>query len=324
MPSLGGQVELQANEIHEIDSYELPLPTIMEETPEGMSSVALPMPQPTPPRFRLSAPLSTVQPAELESVSWNPPPEADTISPIDLTFFPDGQRGGTELRRPIAQGEPSDFAQYRAQAKRRSKILAPSTSVRSNKSIDTIDTIETIDSISSTNSKDSATSTISYAASTVSSLSEGWASGANFDSTLSPPANESLSTSRFDLPPPSIEGLPDMIEMPAGFESYGNHGCVDHVESGFTSSLTCELPADVPMADYEISSVPVASSMASFQDPFPFASPTMSALQLDTGLLVGHEQPPPAAEPLTGPLIAPDNTKSSANHIMWNLGSRRR
>lgn len=220
--------ELQGNEvqIHEIDSNEVPLPTIWEEDlkkeptmcaggEQGVHTSQVPRRKPLPiPR--------TVTPAELETVDWNGRHEQmPSIAP--KAFWGDQQT----REKPELQVLTNDLAQYRSQARRRSKMLAPSSSVRSN---------------ASTDSTNSTSSTNSYAVSVISN----WSHNQAYDSALTTPADD-IAPNPFKPCAPQADGFAEQTSYMGsglfpGQDMFGN----DTLDP---SLLTAELPADIPMID---------------------------------------------------------------------------
>lgn len=221
------QVELQANEIHEIDSLELPLTTILEDEDEAAD------PGPPP----LARPAATLlHRAELESaptltdslLSWGS--SQPTIDPSNLLE----KRGPfRSSERPALQVFTSGLEHYRAQAKRRSKMLAPSSSVRSTAST------------ASTNSTNSTSSTASYNISPMSSWSGAWAKGPGFASTLTSPADGSLSPG----------GLLSTNPFTTSCKAVFDDDVV--VDKDASDPFLLELPADIPMLDALPSTDPI-------------------------------------------------------------------
>ncbi|KND87892.1 hypothetical protein TOPH_07447 [Tolypocladium ophioglossoides CBS 100239] len=221
------KVELQANEIHEIDSCELPLPTIPEAGEE-------PSPDPDPEPFatylsNLSS-LPAVappraSPAELgpshsgidESLfNWEPSP---TPPPAVSEALPPPETPGA-AERPVLQLNIQGLGYYRARSRHRSKVLAPSSSVRSTASA------------ASTNST---SSTASHNISPMSAWSGAWSKAPGFDSTLTSPADD-------------LTGLADLF--PRNDNAYRCREIQDHDMdlSGIAAgAFLPELPADVPM-----------------------------------------------------------------------------
>ncbi|CAH0033603.1 unnamed protein product [Clonostachys rhizophaga] len=258
MPTGSPQIELQANEIHEIDSHELPLDTILENVlleedggqdvcpPEGPPpEIALQQPQPTPPPvFAIPNFPSTVRPAELESASTiiggpglihDGATRLPTITPAALI----NQNHGREFGKPNLQlyTSATELHQYRAQ-KRRSKNLAPSSSVRST---------------ASTASTNSTSSTGSYDISPMSVWSGNWARHSGLDSTLTSPSDEFDPEIPFDIPS-KPHGLSETNEDWQG-------------DTTIPTTLLAELPADVPMIDMPDASQSLPSSLDSFFTP---------------------------------------------------------
>lgn len=270
------QAELQANEIHEIDSNEVPLSTIIEDAEEDPISLPLQMPQPVPPvppvsTLTLSRP--KIHPAELESANWQLPAQPETVAPANLNLFNDDQQARSP-DRPTLQVRTTDLAQYRAQAKRRSKMLAPSSSVRSTASTN------------STNSTNSTASSGSYAISPMSSWSGGWARVNGFDSTLTSPADD------FAPSNPFASSYKPECEFPSTnpFQSQDNQPAVgDQLNVNLEQTFSTELPADMPMVDVIPPSDPMGPSLDPFQPSFPFDAATASDLSLGTALSLNQD-----------------------------------
>lgn len=255
------QAELQSNEIHEIDSHELSLPTIMEDEHEA-EVVHLPAfapistsQQAAPDLCSLPISLPTFHPAELESGSmtdtllmdWHPSPQPATIAPANL-IQPDQARGS---EKPSLQLHTSGLEQYRAKvraAKSRSKYLAPSSSVRSN---------------ASTDSTNSTSSTASYNISPISSWSGGWVHSRDFESALTSPAddlgpchpfgpsNEALGAfdCQFDGSVTDPFSVPPASELPILDVTPPSHSSLDHT---ITSAEAFQIPA----FSFDISELP--------------------------------------------------------------------
>ena len=210
------ETERPVHEIHEIDSHEVTLPTIFEEVGDNAPELVVQPPptQPMPPLSTMPISPPAFAPAELESmVNWPPPPQLPTVSPVSWS----NNQGLKMPPRPALQLHTSDLELCRPQAKR-SKALAPSTSVRSTASTDT------------TASSDS---TASYLISPMSQWSGGWAQPNGRESNLTSPDDELLPCNPFG--PPSYKPVGDVSE-----ES------IDYNTSAF---ITSELPADMPMLD---------------------------------------------------------------------------
>jgi hypothetical protein len=271
------QAELQSNEIHEIDSTEVILPTILEdaeEEHEAESHIVAPRP---------SMPISfhTIHPAELESRPQNGPPRVDmqgpffpprTVAPATLlnaeqTEVPD--RPSLQLHTAM-----SDLDRYRAQAKRRSKMLAPSSSVRSTASTATTATTASTASTVSTNSMSSAAS---YNISPVSGWSGGWGQVPEFESTLTSPSEELFPDNVFDT---SVKHVDVNVNMDVALST---------MNSQFEQSFSTELPADVPMLGGAHQSDPLSSSFDLFSSSFSFdAGGDASVLSIDASLAASN------------------------------------
>ena len=216
------------HEIHEIDSHEVVLPTIFEEFGDDAPELAVQQQQPPPPTHTMpqlsSMPISppAFPPAELESmgtadgsmINWPPPPQLPTVSPVSWIEGQDPRMAA----RPALQLHTSGLEQYRQQVKR-SRVLAPSTSVRSTASTDT------------TASSDSAAS---YLISPMSQWSGGWTHSNNgFESNLTSPDDDLLPVNPFGTScKPPFDGT--------------NQGSADYNVAAFATS---ELPADMPMLE---------------------------------------------------------------------------
>lgn len=177
------EAELQSTEIHEIDSFELPLATIPEarEEPDPYTAYISNMPSLT------AEGLVQQHPADVGNVcavidesliNWDlsptPPPPAPTL-PSHESSRP-GPPAAQD--RPILQLNTQGLAgYYRARSRRRSKtgMLAPSSSVRST---------------ASTASTNSTSSTASHNISPMSAWSGSWSKAPGFDSALTSPADD--------------------------------------------------------------------------------------------------------------------------------------
>lgn len=243
------QVELFSTEIHEIDSSEIPLPTILEDADEAEPDAASVRIQvPVPVRISVPTPVLTpavpsvpiepmpVRPVELESapifnepfLAW--PSLPDTVAPTNLMSH-GGNNAGQE--RPVLQLHTSDLDQFRAQMKKRSKMLAPSTSVRSTAST------------SSTNSTNSTSSTASYNISPMSAWSGAWTKVAGFESTLTSPADDHASPGGLFR-----NNSFNSFLIPEKPSKYHGYDCDNVTPDPFYS----ELPADIPMMDANLPS----------------------------------------------------------------------
>ena len=213
------EVELQSTEIHEIDSFELPLATIPEarEEPEPYSgylsnmSTAAPQPQP--------ADLQNVHAVIDESlINWDlsptPPPPALPAGVVSRPVPAD---------RPVLQLNTQGLAgYYRARSRRRSKtcMLATSSSVRST---------------ASTASTNSTSSTASHNISPMSAWSGSWSKAPGFDSALTSPAD--------DL------NLADVFPQDNEYRRQVAPTTEVGLQSVATETVIQELPAEVPTFD---------------------------------------------------------------------------
>lgn len=227
------QVELQDTEIYEIDSYELPLPSILENEPDATMELYTPPPMPP------FAELESVPMVEGSLIGWQPSPQPPTIAPATLM----NTSYGGYSERPALQLHTSGLEQYRAQAKAqaksRSKNLAPSSSVRSTASTDSTNSYVSTASYSSA---------ASYNISPMSAFSEGWARVHGLDSTLSSPV-DNLSTMNPHKP----------------LDAY-NYDFNETMQDSFLLGS----PADVPMLDVTAPSGSATHSLDIFPAPSPF------------------------------------------------------
>ncbi|POR31182.1 Uncharacterized protein TPAR_08605 [Tolypocladium paradoxum] len=266
------KVELQSNEIHEIDSCELPLPTIPEarEEPEPepfsayLSNLSS-LPAVAPPR---------PSPAELGPghsgidetlINWEPSP---TPPPAASEGLPLPEPPSTP-ERPVLQLNTQGLDYYRARSRRRNKVLAPSSSVRST---------------ASTASTNSTSSTASHNISPMSAWSGAWSKAPGFDSTLTSPADD----------------LADLADLfPRNDNAYRRPEIEDHdmdLTGIATDAFLPELPAEVPMY-----MLPSANTLQSDVDPNPpstssFAASSSAEQPMDANLtpidsLNVHQEP---------------------------------
>lgn len=243
--------ELQGNEvqIHEIDSNEVPLPTIWEEDIKseltmgdgtGSSSSITHLPR----KKAVPAP-RTINPVELETVDWNGRHEQmPAIAP--RAFWGEQQ----PLDRPTLQVQTNDLTQYRAHAQAqerrssRSKMLAPSSSVRST---------------ASTDSTNSTASTNSYAVSVMSN----WSNSHDYASALTTPAEDSA-PNPFKPSGAELDGFDTSYLTPSVIP--GQHMSEgDTLDPKLLHVNLQELPADIPMIDvappYEVKEASFDSKM---------------------------------------------------------------
>ncbi|KAF5003335.1 hypothetical protein FDECE_10111 [Fusarium decemcellulare] len=241
------EVELYSNEIHEIDSCEIALPTIVEDEAEA-DMLPAPMPTPDMPPLPIQPlPTRPSHPAELESganleeplIDWNSLP--DTVAPVNL-IDPGANVGPA---RPVLQLHTSDLDEYRRQQKKRSKgAVCPSTSVRSTASTN------------STSSTNSTLSTASYNISPVSAWSGPWARTTGFESTLTSPAD--------DLASPGGLLRANSFAISRKASTAKDWSTFDNSISESYDSYVPELPADMPM----LGALPGTDSV---HDPDPLA-----------------------------------------------------
>ncbi|KAH6996463.1 hypothetical protein BKA56DRAFT_472639 [Ilyonectria sp. MPI-CAGE-AT-0026] len=281
-PAQPSQFELFSTEIHEIDSCEISLPTILEDADEAESG---PAPAPTPIVSPLPIEPLPVRPVELPSapilaesfLDWSPLP--DTVAPRNLI----NQEGITNQDRPVLQVHTHDLEQYRAQAKKRSKMLAPSSSVRSNASTN------------STNSTNSTSSTASYNISPMSAWSGPWAKVAGFESTLTSPADDLNSPG--GLLRSNSFLIPDKPSKGHGWDDCGNAA---------SNSFFSELPADIPMMDTVPTADSLQNSLGLDQSVFSFDTSGSVDLSLRSNLVLTDDSsmPPPMPQiSITEPVV---------------------
>lgn len=262
------RAELQANEVHEIDSFEV-LPTITEEDP-AMNQITSTGTQQLPLQPVLRQPSShqwrhVLRPAELECAHRPIIPQPETVAPANLDAFPAVGDDILGPNRPSLHLEVSDVSGYRPQAKgSRSKSLAPSSSVRST---------------TSTASTNSVSSTASYAVSTVSSFSGGWGRMSGFDSALTTPADEFDPTNPFRSP----SKPDDVFSTTTGLPSQDSYHPMDQPTAHpLTHDPSSHPPAEAPLMGLDPPSEPIdASSLQWFQPTFPFYPSAVTELPVD-------------------------------------------
>ncbi|PNY28742.1 Uncharacterized protein TCAP_01345 [Tolypocladium capitatum] len=274
------EVELQANEIHEIDSCELPLPTIGEEPEPFPAYISNPSSLPAGARPRAS-------PAELgpghsgidESlINWEPSPTPPP--PPAASEGPPRSDAPNPAERPVLQLNTQGLGYHRARSRRRSKVLAPSSSVRSTAST------------ASTNSTNSTSSTAaSCNISPMSSWSGAWSRAPGFDSTLTSPADD-------------LADLADLADLfPRNDSTYRRRETEDHgmdLTGIAADAYLPELPAEVPMCllpstdtlqgDVDSNRSSTLTLGASIPTEQPMDAPMDSGLAL-TGGLTGPQEP---------------------------------
>lgn len=301
------RVELPLNEIHEIDSSELPLSTILEGIDEAEATPAsASVPIQTPAMSSLPIVPLPIHPAELESsstlneplIDWNILP--DTVAPVNL-FNPDCH---AVTDRPVLQLSTTGLEQYRAQQKRRSKMLAPSSSVRSTASTNSTD------STNSTNSTNTVSTTASYNISPISAWSGPWARAAGFESTLTSPADDIVSPGGFV--PSKQFAHPHKATVAQDWGTFDNE---------VSESYLSELPADIPMmdalpADDSLQGTLVLDPQPSFTFDNSLPTNTNLPLESDLALTDGNDimatAPPAMAKPMVGYWTNPRSLISSA------------
>ncbi|OAA47841.1 hypothetical protein NOR_02331 [Metarhizium rileyi] len=224
------EFELQSNEIHEIDSSEVPLPPIPEDKEafqqdhlsrsSSMSSAYTTCTRSFSMSSRKSVTEEGQSPVNYESyINWSSPSPVQTVSPADLVK-PDAAKA--TVKPALQVNTRAAFDQYRARLKRRSKNLQPSSSVRS------------------TSSTNSTSSTASCNISPMSVWSGAWGDGIGIESALTSPADDVPNPDDvFPCPQPLSPHL-EVDDMDLAFPHFvdGPNGLI-----GLT-----ELPADIPMA----------------------------------------------------------------------------
>ncbi|KAG9253398.1 uncharacterized protein F5Z01DRAFT_658707 [Emericellopsis atlantica] len=273
------KVELQANEIHEIDSNEVMLPTILEDVEDDIMQTAkttehVSPPMPVPDIYQPQ----TVHLAELESRNSQWAYQQETMLPVDFNPIYPNARAGPE--RPRLEIQTNNLAQYRREAKRRSTMLAPSSSVRST---------------ASTASTNSTCSTSSQCISPMSNWSHGWAP--QQDSTMTTPADECNPN------PFTLLGLSTQVDPQSTRAPELTFFPQDQLLDGMANTFLNELPADVPMVAADIPVVDVTPpdtggmSLCTFQADLQFGAPeptTTFPVPLDEQALQLCPNDPPA------------------------------
>ncbi|KAL6884251.1 hypothetical protein HDV57DRAFT_516674 [Trichoderma longibrachiatum] len=327
-PSPLPQAELFSTEIHEIGSSEVLLPTIPEcetET-EPLQAPSVPAPRMVPclppSTFPISPPGShpgaVPLPSTMEAgfINWRPsPPSPPTVAPQSL-MKPAAAR---LVDRPTLQLN-THLDHYRGQARRRSKALAPSSSVRST---------------SSTDSTDSTDSTASYNISPMSGWSGGWTGTSGFESALTSP--DDLISPQSLLPTgPFVSGGCHTTTNTADASS--SMRPVPFSDSEFenivANSCPSELPADIPMFDDlpttmnpQKTQVPMGldHSAFSFDNDLQFQLPLEHQLPPTHTVddLSLHVSPPPLAPSsrLRPPPPPQQSTNDAESSMMQHVGS---
>ncbi|KAL6898246.1 hypothetical protein GGI43DRAFT_88959 [Trichoderma evansii] len=301
------QAELFSTEIHEIGSSEVLLPTIPECETEteaipapGMVPCLPPSTFPiSPPGSRPGAvPLPSTM--EADFINWRPsPPSPPTVAPQSLMKPIHGRL----VDRPTLQVN-THLDQYRGQASRRSKVLAPSSSVRST---------------ASTDSTDSTDSTASYNISPMSGWSSGWTKTSGFESALTSPDDL---VSPQSLLPTGPFATNTISTRPIPFSN-------SEFENMVANSCPSELPADIPMFD----DIPVTmdpqktqahmsldQSAFSFNTDIPFEMPIGPPLpSTNTINLALTPQLPPPPQQTSEPALLHNVTSSNLTTITQSL-----
>ncbi|KAL7933658.1 hypothetical protein V8C35DRAFT_327611 [Trichoderma chlorosporum] len=303
------QAELSSTEIHEIGSSEVLLPTIPEcETETEPIPAPGMIPCLPPSTFPISPPGSrpgTVPlPSTMEAdfINWRPsPPSPQTVAPQSL-MNPSTVR---LVDRPTLQVN-THLDHYRDQRRRRSKVLAPSSSVRST---------------SSTDSTDSTDSTASYNISPMSGWSNGWTKTSGFESALTSP--DDLISPQSLLPVGPFSTTTTTTNTADGTTStrpipFSN----SEFENMVANSCPSELPADIPMfddlpatMDPQKTQAPMGldQSAYSFNTDIPFQLPLEPQLPSANSVDLSLAPPPPRA-----PQHITSNTEPS---LMQNANS---
>ncbi|GFP53510.1 hypothetical protein TASIC1_0002069400 [Trichoderma asperellum] len=304
------QAELFSTEIHEIGSSEVLLPTIPECETETEAIPAPGMVPCLPPStFPISPPgshpVAVPLPSTMESdfINWRPsPPSPPTVAPQSLMK----PMHGRLVDRPTLQVN-THLDQFRGQASRRSKVLAPSSSVRST---------------ASTDSTDSTDSTASYNISPMSGWSGGWTKTSGLESTLTSP--DDLISPQSLLPSGPFATTNTISTRPIPFSN-------SEFENMVANSCPSELPADIPMFD----DIPTAmdpqktqahmsldQSAFSFNADIPFQMPIGPPLPSTTNInlaLTPQLPPPPPPRQTSEPALLHDVASSSLTTITQSL-----
>ncbi|PKK45828.1 hypothetical protein CI102_10808, partial [Trichoderma harzianum] len=286
------QAELSSNEIHEIGSSEVLLPTIPEcETETEPIPAPGMIPCLPPSTFPISPPGShpgaVPLPSTMEAdfINWRPsPPSPQTVAPQSL------MKSSTSrlVDRPTLQVN-THLDQYRGQGRRRSKVLAPSSSVRST---------------SSTDSTDSTDSTASYNISPMSGWSNGWTKTSGFESALTSPDDLISPQSLLPVGPFSTNNTTTATTNTADGTTTSTRPIPFsnmEFENMVANSCPSELPADIPMFDLpstmdpQKTQAPMSLDQAafSFNTDIPFQLPLEPQLPSTDSVDYGLAPPPP-------------------------------
>ncbi|KAL6807974.1 hypothetical protein GGI42DRAFT_260975 [Trichoderma sp. SZMC 28013] len=289
------QAELSSNEIHEIGSSEVLLPTIPEcETETEPIPAPGMIPCLPPSTFPISPPGSHPGTAPLPStmeadfINWRPsPPSPQTVAPQSL------MKSSTSrlVDRPTLQVN-THLDQYRGQGRRRSKVLAPSSSVRST---------------SSTDSTDSTDSTASYNISPMSGWSNGWTKTSGFESALTSPDDLISPQSLLPVGPFSTATTTTTTNTADGTTTSTRPIPFSNMEfeNMVANSCPSELPADIPMFDLpsnmdpQKTQAPMSLDQAafSFNTDIPFQLQLEPPLPSTDSVNLGLAPPPPPPPP---------------------------
>ena len=249
--------ELQATEIHEIDSSELSLPTIIEDDEDiGTANNSLLMPmQFSPSHLAPTPPLPTPSfPAELSSGSsfmsspsagWGVVPQPATVSPADLLYANQARNP----QRPILQLHTTGLEQIPPHSRARSSNLTHSSSTRSN---------------ASTMSTNSTASTSSYNISPMSNWSGAWSrSAASNGSSLTSPIDDATAFRDFLPNNPYAKVIKafapnDTTMDDLNMDDYLNELPADLPMLGFQDADNLEVPASLQQCPPNLFEVPAA------------------------------------------------------------------
>ncbi|KAM0449073.1 hypothetical protein ACHAO4_008032 [Trichoderma viride] len=310
------QAELFSTEIHEIGSSEVLLPTIPECETETEAIPAPGMVPCLPPStFPISPPGShpgaVPLPSTMEAdfINWRPsPPSPPTVAPQSL-MKPMNPR---LVDRPTLQVN-THLDQFRGpQASRRSKVLAPSSSVRST---------------ASTDSTDSTNSTASYNISPMSGWSSGWTKTSGFESALTSPDDLISPQSLLPSGPFTTSTTNTISTRPIPFSN-------SEFENMVANSCPSELPADIPMFDDIPTTMDPQKTQAhmsldqsafSFNTDIPFQMPigpplpsTNSINLALTSQLSPPPPPPPPQQQTSEPALLHNAASSSLTTVRYS------
>lgn len=308
------QAELSSNEIHEIGSSEVLLPTIPEcETETEPIPAPGMIPCLPPSTFPISPPGShpgaVPLPSTMEAdfINWRPsPPSPQTVAPQSL------MKSSTSrlVDRPTLQVN-THLDQYRGQGRRRSKVLAPSSSVRST---------------SSTDSTDSTDSTASYNISPMSGWSNGWTKTSGFESALTSPDDLISPQSLLPVGPFSTTTTTATTNTADGTTTSTRPIPFSNMEfeNMVANSCPSELPADIPMFDLpsnmdpQKTQAPMSLDQAafSFNTDIPFQLPLEPQLPSTDSVDYGLAPPPPPP-----PSQQQQTTSNTEPSLMQNTNS---